>query len=261
MKTSDLPADMLQKPKAVIPPRISNVSHPAFSCAAASAGACTVADLCEGSFTRALEHLSDQAVVQRSIKRGGALYRSGDPLVNLYLLRAGSVKVRMVTYGGAEQITAFPMTGELLGLDGIETGIHACDAIALEDSLVCTLPFAPLMAYCANDAKALLRLNRLIAREASDYRRLLFVLAGTNSEERVASFLLETSKQLAARGYSSADFILKMTRDDIAKHLGMKQETVSRVLARLQTAHILDVSRRHLKIRDAVKLAVIACRH
>ena len=55
---------------------------------------------------------------------------------------------------------------------------------------------------------------------------------------------------MAAGGYSSREFVLKMTRADIARYLGMKIETVSRAFTRLHLARILDVRGRHLRIRD-----------
>ena len=71
-----------------------------------------------------------------------------------------------------------------------------------------------------------------------------------STDERIASFLVETSEQMAAHGYSAREFILKMTREDIANYLGMEIETVSRVFSRLQAASLLQVSKRHLKLPD-----------
>jgi len=193
---------------------------------------------------------SAYAFSRRTLRRGEALYRAGDALLNLYQLYAGSVKLRITNLSGIEQIVSFPTTGALLGIDGIETGTYTCDAIALEDSVVCMIPFSELASSSCNDAKMALRLNRAIAHEASHYRHLLMTLACLNSEERVASFLMDISEKMAANGYSPRQFVLKMTREDIAHHLGMKLETVSRIFTRLQTAHVLDVRRRHLNIRD-----------
>ena len=44
---------------------------------------------------------------------------------------------------GRDQVTGFQMAGELLGLDGIGTDRHTCDAVALEDSQVCVIPYPP----------------------------------------------------------------------------------------------------------------------
>jgi len=187
---------------------------------------------------------------RRCVRRGEALYRAGDSLQNLYLLRAGSMKLRVTNMSGLEQITAFPASGSLLGLDAIETGIHTCDAIALEDSVTCALPYRDIQANCERDAEAGRQFHRLIARDINHCQRLLLTLGRMTTDERIANFLVETSELMAAHGYSPRKFVLKMTREDIANHLGMKIETVCRVFARLQRASLLQVSKRHLEILD-----------
>lgn len=187
---------------------------------------------------------------RRPIRQGEAIYRAGDALQNLYRLRSGSVKVRSTHPSGLEQITAFPVAGALLGLDAIETGAHTSDAIALEDSLVCVLPFSELMGNCRQDFTAAQLFNRLIARDINECRHLLLALGCMRAEERMADFLMGISEQMVANGYSPREFVLKMTREDIANHLGMKVETVCRVFARLQAAKLVQVRRRRLEIRN-----------
>lgn len=224
-------------------------------CAASVAGKCAMSRLCRDGADSLYRTLSGQTVLRRTIRRGEPLYRAGDMFTNLYQLHSGSAKLRITHYSGIEQITAFPMAGALLGLDGIETGVHTCDAVALEHSMVCVLPIDDLLALCGQDPAAALQLNKMIAHETAYYRNLLLVLACMKSEERIANFLVDLSDRMAASGYSPKEFMLKMTREDIANHLGMKLETVSRIFTRLKSGRILDVRRRYLKIcnPDALK--------
>jgi len=196
---------------------------------------------------------------RKVIHRGESVYRTGDALQNFFLLRSGSVKMRVTNSSGLEQITAFPVAGAMLGLDGIETGHHTCDAIALEDSLVCVLPFADLMRNCRDDFGAAQHFNRLIAHDTNQYCRLLLTLGCMSAEERVAGFLIGISEQMSASGYSPMAFTLKMTREDIANHLGMKVETVCRVFSRLQEAALVQVRKRQLEIRNVDALRKMSC--
>ncbi|MGB3819910.1 helix-turn-helix domain-containing protein [Achromobacter pulmonis] len=218
---------------------------------------CVMARLCRAPSEEAC--LAPAARSRRSVRRGEALYRAGDALHNLYLLRAGSMKIRVTNTSGLEQITAFPVAGSLLGLDAIETGIHTCDAIALEDSVTCALPYRELEANCERDADVGRQFHRLIAHDMNQCQRLLLTLGRMTTDERLASFLVDTSEQMAAHGYSPRKFVLKMTREDIANHLGMKIETVCRVFSRLQSASLLQVSKRHLEILDVEALRRMSC--
>ena len=116
--------------------------------------------------------------------------------------------------------------------------------------LLCALPYAQLVANCGLDPLAARQFHRLIAHDINHCQRLLLTLGRMSTDERIASFLVETSEQMAAHGYSAREFILKMTREDIANYLGMEIETVSRVFSRLQAASLLQVSKRHLKLPD-----------
>ncbi|CAO3930133.1 helix-turn-helix domain-containing protein [Achromobacter mucicolens] len=211
---------------------------------------CALARICRAGSDAARPPPSDLVRCRRLIHRGESVYRAGDALQNLYVLRSGSVKLRATNRAGLEQIMGFPSAGALLGLDAIESGTHRCDAIALEDSLVCVLPFSEIMGRCRDDFSCAQQFHRLIAHDIDQYRRLLLTLGCMKTEQRVADFLVGMSDQMSANGYSPLAFTLKMTREDIANHLGMKVETVCRVLGRLQEAALVNVSRRQLQIRD-----------
>ena len=62
------------------------------------------------------------------------------------LRETGFFKTSVCAEDGRDQVTGFQMAGELLGLDGISHDVHAVDAIALEDSQVCIIPFGQLEA-------------------------------------------------------------------------------------------------------------------
>ena len=104
---------------------------------------CSVLELCLpiGLTGDEVERL-DTLITQRlKVKKGAALYRTGDPLRSLYAVRVGFFKTSVLSVDGREQVTGFQMQGEMLGLDAISSDHYACNAIALEDSEVCPLPF------------------------------------------------------------------------------------------------------------------------
>ncbi|RBH34841.1 transcriptional regulator, partial [Pseudomonas sp. MWU13-2860] len=84
------------------------------------------------------------AVIRQSgrLKSGDYLFRSCEGFRSLFAMRTGFFKTSVASQDGREQVTGFHMSGELMGLDGISANVHGCDAIALEDSEVCELPFS-----------------------------------------------------------------------------------------------------------------------
>ena len=77
---------------------------------------------------------------------------------------------------------------------------------------------------------------------------------GRCAEERLALFLLNLADRYRMRGYSPSEFVLRMTREEIASYLGLKLETVSRLFSRLQEVGRLQVQGRTIKLLDLVAL-------
>jgi CRP/FNR family transcriptional regulator, anaerobic regulatory protein len=186
----------------------------------------------------------------RSVRRGEALYRSGDPFDNLYAVRSGSLKTIMAHRDGREQVTGLRLAGDPLGLDGINTDTHTSSAIALEDSSVCIIPYAALKHLCREAGAMQDRLHRLMSEQLYRESSQMMVLGSLSADERVAAFLLDVSERNGQRGYSHAEFNLRMTREDMGSYLGMTLETVSRTLSRFQKRGLIDAQGKLIRIVD-----------
>ena len=65
------------------------------------------------------------------------------------------------------------------------------------------------------------------------------------------------AKSCEQRGYSRSEFVLRMTRAEIGSYLGLKLETVSRVLSRFSHDGLIEVNQKHVRIFDAEGLRAI----
>lgn len=198
---------------------------------------------------------SDTVVVPLRIKRGEALYRAGDHFRSLYIVRSGFFKTVSLTEDGRDQVTGFHMGNEVIGMDGIEDECHSLTAIALEDSNVCSVPFSLLEMACLRQPALQHRLFRLMGKELVRSQELSVLIGSMRAEERVAAFLVDLSHRHAERGYSAAEFHLRMTREEIGSYLGLKLETVSRAFSRFQDMGLLTVSNKHISGLDLAGLA------
>jgi CRP/FNR family transcriptional regulator len=223
---------------------------------------CSLHELClSGGLDEIDLEAIDQIVSQRRrIPKGGALFGVGDVFRSIYAVRFGLFKTEGLTPDGREQVTGFQMAGELLGLDGISTDRHACKAVALEDSEVCVIPFTEMESLGRTVPALQHNLHRVMSRELVQDRHLLVLLGSARAEERLAAFLLNLSDRHAGRGYSSSEFILRMTRDEIGSYLGLTPETVSRTFTKLQKSGLIEVAQKHIRIPDLPALrSFIGC--
>jgi len=194
---------------------------------------------------------------RRPVKRGDYLYRAGTELQSLYAVRSGFVKSCVLHEDGREQVAGFHMMGDLLGLDAISSNHHTSDTVALEDSEVCEIPFASLEKLSREIPSLQSHFHRIMSREIVRDHGVMLLLGSMRAEERLAAFLLNLSQRFAMRGYSPTEFNLRMTREEIGSYLGLKLETISRVLSRFQEEHLIEVKNKHIKINNLEQLRAL----
>ena len=213
---------------------------------------CNLRELCvPGGISAAdLERLDPLVAARRRLKKGEALFRIGDRFTSLYAVRTGFFKTRITSVDGRDQVTGFQMPGELLGLDGVASEIHTVDAVALQDSEVCTLPYHELERIAREFSPLQHQLHRVMSREIVREHGVMMLLGSMRAEERVAAFLLNLSKRFETLGYSSREFVLRMTREEIGSFLGLKLETVSRAFSRFAEEGLIEVANRQIRLKD-----------
>ena len=217
---------------------------------------CNLRELClpVGMSVEQMDQLDAIVANRRSVPRGEALYRAGDGFASLFAVRTGFFKTCVSSEDGRDQVTGFQMGGELLGLDGIGTDRHTCDAVALEDANVCVIPYHQLEGLARELSDLQRQFHRIMSREIVRDHGVMLLLGSMRAEERLAAFLLNLTQRLRARGFSGSSLILRMTREEIGSYLGLKLETVSRAFSRFQEDGMLEVRQRHIEILDAPAL-------
>jgi len=213
---------------------------------------CNLRELCMpvGLAPGELKRIDDLVATRRKIKRRETLFRNGEPFTSLYAIRTGVFKTRVTSEDGRDQVTGFQMAGEIIGLDGIVNDQHTCDAVALEDSEVCVMPFERIEEL-SREVTALQRhVHQIMSREIVREHGVMLLLGSMRAEERLAAFLLNLVQRLHARGFSRSELVLRMTREEIGSYLGLKLETVSRTMSKFAADGMVEVEQRNVRILD-----------
>lgn len=201
----------------------------------------------------------DQIVQRRRpMMKGQVLFRMGSSFQSLYAVRTGSLKTVLLSDDGTEQVTGFTLAGELLGLDALNNKEHPVTAIALESTSICEIPFEKLDLLIGELPSFRQHVMRAMSREIAADESLLALLGQRNAEQRLAAFLLSLSMRFHARGLVADQFCLSMSRADIANHLGLTQETISRLFTQLRKQGVLEIHTRELHLLDLDALHRIA---
>lgn len=170
---------------------------------------------------------------------GQHLFHQGDPDRGIYKVVFGTVTIYRVTTDGHRQIEAFAGPGEYVSLclsATSPTSAEALDTVEIE-----YISQAAFESRLLEDADFRAEIFRDIDKAAADARRQATLLACRCARERVADFVLFLNMRFAPRedGYTP----IPMSRRDMADHLGLTLETVSRMLNRLKQTEIIELPR------------------
>lgn len=219
---------------------------------------CILRDLCPPSSLGAHEFTTFESLTgyRRRLVRDEILSRRTQPFVMLYVVRFGHLKASRPDLHGHPHVTSFYMAGDLMGLDAICTGRHACTLTALEDSEICEIPYVKFQDALRASPSLMQRFHCAMSQEIVREQAVL-MHASTSAAERLAAFLLSLSARYAERGLSRHRFRLHMSRADIGNHLGLALESVSRLLTRFREEGWIDLDKREIVLLEPGKLEAL----
>ena len=180
------------------------------------------------------------------------IFGEGEPAEFVYKVVSGAVRTYKILSDGRRQIGGFYLPGEIFGLEiGKE---HQFSAEAINGVTVLVVRRTAIVSLAERDCEAARELWTFTARELKRLQEHMLLLV-KSAQQRVASFLLEMSKRLAA-----TDAIeLPMSRQDIADYLGLTIETVSRTMTHLVSEQAIALpTSRHIVLRNTGMLRRLA---
>jgi CRP/FNR family transcriptional regulator len=186
---------------------------------------------------------------------GEHLARIDDRLLDLHIIRSGSFKAYTLDADGREHVRNFFMAGQLIALDAIQGGRYLSNLVAMETSVSCRVSYVALMALLPE----MPGLTGYILELMSKAMGASEILAGDYSaEERCAAFITGLAEHFGELGWSPSVFNLVMSRRDIANHLRLAPETVTRIFRRFSKARLIVVKGREVTLLDRKRLDVVA---
>lgn len=178
----------------------------------------------------------------------------------LYVMRAGSAKSCALMADGEEYVRAFHLPGEVAGLEAFAEGRHVCEVIALEPSRYCRIPTGRLERMMQTLPGLRREMLRLLGQSLEDAQRMRAEMCMIDARGRLAGFLVDLSRRLERRNLCATHFRLSMSRRDIARHLGLTLETVSRCLGAFRRARWIEVRARYIQLLRPEALAALLAR-
>lgn len=183
----------------------------------------------------------DEKLVQRTLvalRRGPIRHHrdqvivcEGDPAHYIFLVIEGIVRSCRTFQNGTRNILGFYLPGEVFGWTDLK---HALSVEAATDAMILYLKRSALLSIAARDSRIA---SFLLGATTNELRRTQehALLIGRSAKCRLATFLLDLSSRLGKTKYLD----LPMSHQDIADHLGLTIETVSRTITELERSQLV----------------------
>lgn len=168
------------------------------------------------------------------LRKGERLFDEGDEAEFFYQVVSGAIRSYKLLSDGRRQIDAFHLRGDIFGLEA--GGEHRFSAEAVDDVSVIAYRRRRLDALIRDDIAFRDKIMTATLRSLERAQAHMLLLGRKTAEEKIATFLLDMAERISKDG---GQFELPMQRSDIADHLGLTIETVSRILTRFARSGLI----------------------
>jgi CRP-like cAMP-binding protein len=165
------------------------------------------------------------AAIERSLKAGQTLFRSGGRTAGLYEVVKGKVRLIRVDRGGREVILHHAAAGDTMAEASLFSATYHCDAIATTDATVRLYPKAAVLAEQQRNPDAARAFAAMLARQVMTLRTQLELRNIHSARDRIRHYLAVNA------GADGRTVTLTGTLKELAGELGLTHEALYRTLA------------------------------
>lgn len=164
----------------------------------------------------------------KTYEKGEMIYIAGDQGKRLYVIHKGKVKISRLSDTGKEQVIRVLGPGQFMGELSIFSPHPLTDnAEALEKTTVCIIDGFKIKKLMTKYPAIAIKVLEELSNRLEKAENLIENISLHGVERRLVDTLLSMANE-------QGEVILKMSRKDLASHLGMSRETLSRKLSAFQ---------------------------
>ncbi|WP_064697678.1 Crp/Fnr family transcriptional regulator [Rhizobium aegyptiacum] len=186
------------------------------------------------------------------VSAGKAICWEGDKAKHLFQVEEGVVRLHRIIGEGRRVITAFHFAGDLIGASLQNDFIFTAEAVT--ECKIRRISRKSFHEEVARSEALVPAYISLLCQEAAAAHEQMVLLSKKNAEERLCSFVVKLASRRNPRPRQGLVRV-PMNRQDIADHLGLTIETVSRTITKLASRNIVIPEGRHdLRIVNLARL-------
>jgi CRP-like cAMP-binding protein len=193
-------------------------------------GAIRIAEKHLGNMADWLTQTVRAAGIERKLKAGQILFRTGQHTTGLYEVTSGTVRLVRVDSAGRETVLYVAASGEMLAEASLFAPAYHCDAIAVTDAVVRRYPKDKVLEEFERNSAVTQAFMAMLAQRVMDLRARLEQRNIHSAHDRLRHYF---ALHIGADGYTVK---VPGTLKDLAAELGLTHEALYRTLADMAAA-------------------------
>jgi CheY-like chemotaxis protein/CRP-like cAMP-binding protein len=200
----------------------------------------------------ALGKLTDSVIINH-YKKKQRIYSEGNHPHSLYYLNSGKIRTYKINEIGKELTISLYNEGDFFGYNALlENSVYKENAETLEESEIGTIGRQDFEILINNNKKVAQKFIKLLAHNVSEKEEQLINLAYNSLRKRVADSIITLSKKY--KGSGNPDFIIHISREDLAHIAGTTTESLIRTLSDFKSEKLIEAEAGYVKILNEKKL-------
>jgi len=193
----------------------------------------------------------------RIFSRDELLFMQGQPMTNVMLLEAGSVKLTQLSSAGAEVILWMNGRGDAVGFHSGDSPCanHSCSARALETCKALTWEYSKLQRLLIDYPQIRTNINQILIGRLQELEERFREIATEKVAKRLALTLLRLVKNVGKQ--RQAGIQVSLSREEFAQMTGTTLFTISRILSKWSEEGFILPRREAVVVLDSSRLEQI----
>lgn len=192
------------------------------------------------------------------VPRGHRIYLVGDPSDQIFLLKAGVVRISAGGQDGQDTILALLYPGDIFGeLAIVDSSPRDHIATAHENSVLCALNRELLLQMIQQSPALGYQITKLMGVRLRRFRTRIEELLGKSAPARIAHALLDLGREYGVRDNSGILIPLRLNQRDLGNLVGLSRETVNGILQDFRHRGLVEADRQSIRIKDPDRLRAV----
>ena len=199
--------------------------------------------------------LLEQCKTANHYKRKQIIFYEGNPVVGLYCIQSGKVKLYKTSDDGKQQILKIAQGGDVLGHSALFTETpHIATAEVMEESDICFLDKTKFLSVLRGNPSVSLKLLGQLSHELNRAEEQVLDLAYKSVRVRFVEFLLTLKQSFGVYEEGVYKLQISLSREELAQAIGTTVETTVRLLSEFRAEGLIEVEKKSIAIREPEKL-------